>query len=357
MAGVPVVWIAQAPQDGVQAHALRSWGLAHGVETAFPAEGQRKGSPDAEPGRDDARVADDVEATLDRARDAIAARDADAADSALSAAESGLRAHPELPQAAWLMAEVERTRASRWRRISPPDLEAATRAWLRAEALDGGRAPGLGEEASASHPLAATLTIRTVPDGAVAWLDGALLENPSSTDGTSEAPRRHGQELVATHAGPHVLALTLDGSPSWARWIDLPAGPSDLVVTAAGTPPCSASDLARASIVGDAVVAGAVRCEQWIAVAPGSGGGAAATIRVARCGQGRCGLLLEWSDSPAWSWAPPPERAVAGWPAWATWGLVGAGAAIVAGVVVVASGALQPGETQTLFVGNGIRKQ
>jgi hypothetical protein len=291
-------------------------------------------------------VAADVEALLDRAHDAIAARDADATDSAVSAAESALRAHPELPQAAWLMAEVERTRATRWRRIAPVDAEAAERAWLRAEALDGGRTAGLAEEPAQSHSAMAALTIDAVPDGTVTWLDGVAVASAEATG-------------VPTRAGPHVLAVTLapirttPGPVLWARWIDLPAGPSRVAVTAPGTTPCSTRDLSRASVAWDGVSAEAVRCESWIAVSAGSTPDA---LRIARCGRGTCSVFLEWSPSPSWSWSPPPTRPANGWPAWATWGIVGAGAAVVAGAIVVASGVLQPASTETRFASGGIAK-
>jgi hypothetical protein len=336
---VTVLWLASAQAPDLEAgrtRALKSWSLAHGVEIAPPRDEAPRGLAV------DYHLAADVEALLDRAHDAIAARDADATDSAVSAAESALRAHPELPQAAWLMAEVERTRSTRWRRIAPVDAEAAERAWLRAEALDGGRTTGLAEETAEGHAAAATMTIEAVPDGTIAWLDGVSVTDVSG---------------IPTHAGPHVLAVALaplgsaPGAVLWARWIDLPEGPSRVAVMVSGTTPCSSSDLARASLAGEAVSAEAVRCEQWIAVTAGS---APDAIRVARCGRGACGPLLEWTPSPAWSWSPPPARPAAGWPSWATWAIVGAGAAVAAGAVVVT--ALQPGSTETHFVIGGISK-
>src|SRR5258708_2982295 len=67
------------------------------------------------------------------------------ASNALKAAAL-LRAHRELPQAGWLMAEVERARAVRWLRVRPVDADAAARAWRRADALDGGRQPSVAEQ-------------------------------------------------------------------------------------------------------------------------------------------------------------------------------------------------------------------
>jgi hypothetical protein len=69
--------------------------------------------------------------------------------------------------------------------------------------------------------------------------------------------------------------------------------------------------------------------------------------------------LIEWNAAaPAnWTWTPPPQHPGGGWPTWATWGLVGAGAVIATGVVLVASGALQAAPTETRFVSGGIKVQ
>jgi hypothetical protein len=337
MGAVTVAWVAQAPEDdrGPEARALESWASAHGVELA-PARDETPRAIVV-----DLRVADDVDALLDRARDAIAARDANGADAALAGAESMLRVHPELPQGAWLMAEVERTRSTRWIRVLPADTEAAGRAWTRAQALDGGRTTGIGEEAARTEPAVAAMTVHTVPDGAEAWLDGAAVGGATG---------------VRTTAGPHLLQVVTRSRPAvlWARWLDLGAGPNTVDVSARGTTACSLADVSRAVLTGDAVDAQRVRCDDWIAVAPAESG----SIRVARCGPGRCGPLLEWRPSPAWSWTPPrPEPEAHAWPAWATWSLVGAGAVVATGVVVVASGLLQPASTETRFVTNGIKVQ
>jgi hypothetical protein len=320
---------------------VENWALAHGVRLAPPRDATPRGL------HVDLHVADEVEALLERAHDALAARDGAAADASLAAAESALRVHPELPHGAWLMAEVERTRSTRYRRVPPADAEAADRNWMRAEALDGGRTAGIGEDAAQRHAPAATITLRTVPDGAEAWLDGNLVGNAVAT---------------ATTAGPHLLHVTADGAVLSARWLELAAGMNTVEVVAIGTAACSSADVSRASLLdlggaGQAVDASRVRCEEWIAVAPGEAADRG-VIRVARCGPGRCGPLLEWRTSEAWSWLPPPERQPPGaWPAWATWTLAGAGAVVAAGVVVVATGVLAPGSTETRFVTGPIKTQ
>jgi hypothetical protein len=326
-----LVWVAPAPPDADQTRAVSSWALAHGVRLVAP-------NDEAAPSLTvDPRIADDVERLLDRARDAMVARDGEAVDRVLSAAASTLQAHPELPQAAWLMAEVERARSSRLRRIAPVDEAAAAAAWTRADALDGGRVVGVGEQGAASA-AAATLTLPAgLPPGATVLLDGS-----AAATGT-----------ISTRAGPHALVVVVDGSPSWASWIDAPAGTSSVQVSAPLIPACSKIDVARASTAGESIDATGVRCASWLA-AVGDGDG----IRVAVCAADHCGPLIAWRAPLPWTYAPPPEPSHrGGWPAWATWGLVGASAVVATGVVVLATGALKSAPTETQFVSGGVRTQ
>jgi hypothetical protein len=340
---IPLVWLEAAGPDADQSRALTGWARARGAELVLPSdEKPRAVALDA---RSTVDLADEVERLLDRVRDAIAGRDGEAADGGLAAAESLLRAHPELPQASWLMAEVERGRSSRFRRVQPLDGEAAERAWMRAEALDGGRVPGVGERSTAKSPAGATLALDPLPTKATLRLDGRL--QPA------------GATVVATHAGPHALVVTWNDVSVWAGWIDAPTGSSALHLTLPAPPPCSNGDVEAAHLVdGDsgAVDATGVRCAFWVAARSGP---RAASVRVALCEMDRCGSLVEWiAPSPAsWTWSPAPERAPGRWPSWATWGLVGAGAVIVTGVVVVASGILQAAPTEMRFVSGGVKAQ
>jgi hypothetical protein len=336
-APVALEWMAPAlAPDAEQSRALASWARAHGVRLELPGTERPRAMPV------DARVGDEVERLLERVRDALAGRDADAADHALAAAESTLRAHPELPQASWLMAEVERARSARFRRLPPLDDEAAERAWMRAESLDGGRLPGVGERGATAAPAEATITLQPVPAGATTWLDGR-----------ATTPR---SGVVTTHAGVHAVVITWDDAPVWATWIEVPPGSSTVHLAVTGPPPCSSGDLGLGRVAGGAVDAEHVRCGAWVAALPGP---RPSSVLVATCEADRCGALLEW-DAPVsanWTWTPPPAHAAGGWPTWATWGLVGAGAVIATSVVLVASGALQSAPTETRFVSGGIKGQ
>jgi hypothetical protein len=326
-----LVWIAPQPPDGGQARTIESWGRTRGLVLAAPRD-ERTPTLTVDP-----KLADDVESQLDRARDAIGARDGDTADRAIGTADALLRAHPELPQGAWLMAEVERARSARERRVPPVDDAAADRAWARAEALDGGRVAGLGEQMSSTHPAAATIAIDATPADSLVWLDGEPV---------------HGG-AVETHAGPHVLVATWNGAPVWAQWVDTPAGSSTVRIVAPVAPACSVDDVSRATLHGDAVDAAGVRCPTWVAAAPGADG-----VLFATCEREHCGPLLAWHPTASIPWQPPPEHHEGGWPSWATWGLVGVGAAVVGtAVAIVASGALKPAPTATQFVSGGVKKQ
>jgi hypothetical protein len=129
--------------------------------------------------------------------------------------------------------------------------------------------------------------------------------------------------------------------------------------------PCSAADLAGARVVDAtaavggtrAIAAEPVRCPVWVAATPGITAG---TIGVALCAAGRCGPLLDWRRPvlPLFSGAPvQPEDHASRWPAWATWTLVGAGAAIAASAAIVAAAALKARPTETVFVNGGLKTQ
>jgi hypothetical protein len=339
-----LVWIAPAPPDAAEARALDSWARAHGLTLEAPRDERPPALPVGPPS---AAVADQIEELLDRARDATAARDGDSIDRATHAAEDLLRAHPELPQAAWLMAEVERARSTRWSRVAPMDPEAAEREWVRAAALDGGRMPGLGEVGARSPPADAQLLV-AIPGGDEARLDGQ--RTPSTG-------------AVATHAGPHSLVVTVGGAPVWAEWIETPPGTSTFEADAPVASPCSTVDAAQASMTtesgaaGESLRVGGVRCARWVAGAPGPTPG---TLRIASCEGARCGPLLVWRDVQPWAASPVAPSRIGHdrhWPGWATWVLTGAGVAVATGIVIAASGALQPAPTETRFVTGGLKTQ
>jgi len=342
-----LVWLAPAQPTREERDALATWASAHGIRFAEP-------SDDALPGiAVDPQIAASVEDQLERARAAMAAADGSEVDAALSSAESLLRAHAELPEAAWLMAEVERGRSARWRRVPPMDLEAADRAWARAEALDGGRVAGLGERSaspppSSPRPSSPPPTSDLVIEGRTGtslWVDGE-----SALPGT-----------IRLREGPHAIVVTQNGAPVWATWVDLTAATSRIRPLARRVAPCSRPDLLQVAPAGETIVAHGVRCGRWVAAERGSVAGA---VRLSTCDHDQCGLLVEWRSRLATNGASlaadqgQSQRAVEGsrrgWPSWATWTLVAAGVAVAAGAIVLASGVWRSAPSETRFVGGGL---
>jgi hypothetical protein len=339
-ASATLAWVAPRPPDAQEMRSLSGWAAAHGVRLTPPS------TVDAVTVATNPGAPAEVETEIERARDSIAGRDGEGADRAVSRAESLLRAHPELPQAAWLMAEVERARSGRWRHVPPTDRTSADEAWMRAEALDGGRVPGVGEEGTSKHPAPATLTVELSPGDAQAWLDG----------------RPVAREAFETLAGPHALVVTRGGAPVWARWVDSPPGESRVRVVAQTAVPCSVRDvgLARISVDDGRLEAHDVQCPAWLAATAGAQPGG---VRVARCERDHCGPAMDWHAQAAWAWLPPPGRQTEPdrgrrWPAWVTWGVLGAGAAIAGGVAIgFATGAFQTAPSETRFVSGGVKRQ
>ncbi|MGH7269874.1 MAG: hypothetical protein ACREJ3_05535 [Polyangiaceae bacterium] len=345
-----LVWLAPDPPNLAQAEALSSFARARGLLLVRPGIVSRPRIPV------DDSAPSEIEDLLAQARESIVSGDAVATDRAISSAEVQLKSQALLPQAAWLMAEVERTRAARWRRIEPIDTQAANRAWMRAEALDGGRVPGLGEEAGAVHSGPATIDL-AVPAGDDAWLDGV------------PTPR-----AAVTRSGPHVLSVTSGGAPVWATWFYAPEGRSTVSADTPWPAPCSSGDMRGAALrelaSGSSAVtvldAASVRCGAWVAATAVTPRGGA--VRVALCVADRCGALIDWPPSSALLQLGPSgphrlgEQSVTSgtsrpWPAWASWATVGAGAAVLAGIVVFASGALQSTAGRSSFVSGGLKTQ
>lgn len=309
-ASATLVWVGEEPADAASSAALSAWARSRAIGLVAPAPLSRAALPL------DLGVAGTVEDLLASARDALTGRSGAEVDRALTAAQDLLSAHPDLPNAAWLMAEVERARAARWLRIAPTETQAAERASSRADALDGGRMAGAGEtEATMAQAATITLQMRHSREAQI-WIDGS----PVSTG------------AIESRSGPHAIVVTWLGAPIWAAWVETPPGASTVTLSDLDAPACSTADLEGAHVEGDRVDAELARCGRWVVATHGLAPG---SIRVATCEASQCGPLTEWRPSPVWSQPLTPERQRrAGWPAWATWGLVGTGVAVASGVVI-----------------------
>ncbi|HVJ91717.1 MAG TPA: hypothetical protein VM580_18075 [Labilithrix sp.] len=346
----PVVWLDDGGAREDAGRALAEWARARGIRL-------RSLDESAPSIPVDLSLADRTERELERAREAIGGADADTAERALARAESLLREHPELPQAAWLRAEVERTWSARFHRVEPRDEARAATAWANAQALDGGRVRGIGEaDGPPRARVKATLVVSGGRRSGVSLhLDGVPLEpdtTPSSHDGTDDAVYQ-----VALVPGDHHVLAVDDGRVAFASWMSIVGSEPPPTRLAIDGPACSRGRFAALRKREGRIDAKGVTCPRWVAAATGDKLG---SVFVARCEQDACGPLLEWRLSRFAKSAPlETHSTTARWPIWATWTLVGIGAAAATMTGLLAGGVFDPrpvpGEQR--FVFGGVRQE
>jgi hypothetical protein len=265
-------------------------------------------------------VARRAEATLDEAQTLASSLDEERALTLLAELERELLAHPELPQAAWLMAERHHV-AAEIRRKQPDGAGDAERLVASARALEGPRserfegAPGTTPAPDASSsPSPTLLSVRDLAPYDVLVLDGRAVAASERV-----APGRH-----------HARVLR-DSALAWSGWFDVPSGARvDKLLGVPARVACDSGDLARvkAGTRAPNTPAG-VQCSRWIAVRRGASG-----LEVSWCEGPRCtayGPLLreQIPVKPAPSIAP-----------WAAAAIVGA-ASVGAASILIASGAFE----------------
>jgi len=293
----PVVWMDAAPEQVPSI--LQTWASARGLRLVTPSEGGQRALAV------DPAIATRVEEDLRVSREMTTQHDADRAERALARAEALVRAHPEIPQAAWLLAEVERGWAARFIQLEPRDVERAGRHWRAAAALDGGRAPGVGEPTVAIESTVAFSIDATGPTEGMRW-DGDPI-----TSGPHEA-----------RPGMHQLVAQSNGDVVFAQWINVTTG-TTVHVALPSAEPCSRVDFATPS---------SVRCPSWTLAKRGD---VAGTFIVRTCAGSACGAeLLVAPLSRIGPEIPPITHH--GLPVWAAWTLAGVGivaAGAAAGVI------------------------
>lgn len=315
MIDAPLVWDGGA-QTGPIPSVLQTWAAARGLRLVLPRPGGRHAVAV------DPALAARVEERLHAARELVTQHDADGAERALARGETLLLAHPELPEAPWLLAEVERGWAARFSRLEPIDAARAARAWRQADALDGGRLPGIGEPAPPPRAPSAPFSITLTGPSRSAELrfDGRVI-----SPGAQAAP-----------PGLHQLVATVDGRVVFAEWVFV-VPHADVRVALPAPEPCSAEDLAGP----------APACATFVRVRAGATRGA---YQVCECERdGGCGPEL--AIAPVWT-APPEHHGVVrhGLPAWAAWTFAGAGVVLGAIAAGAIGWAALPSTTRTVFV-------
>jgi hypothetical protein len=236
-----------------------------------------------------------IESSLEEARSAAASLEQSRALSALERAEHVLREHPELPQSAWLMAEILEQSAE-IESTAPDGADGAAALRQRATVLEGPRAAPFSDRAperDARIVDARQLTIDGLePGDALSW-DGVL------------AP----EGALMTEAGEHHARVARGGRLLWAGWLKLEATQTRLRLPVPETVPCSLDDIGGSYFAGGrAVPAPHARCANYVLARARAGG-----IEVALCEREQCGTVVIWQHSRA-SVAPAATAKKTIWP-------------------------------------------
>lgn len=270
----------------------------------------------------------DIEGRLDEARTLASSLDQERALALLAAIERDLGEHPELPQAAWLLAEHHRIAADT--RAGDPTQTAEVAALTHAAlVLEGARAPAFGAPADAE---AAALP------GVQLNVRDLTARDTLELDGVSGGASR----LIAP--GVHQVRVLRDGALVYARWLTL-GEHVDVKLGVRPITPCSTEDLAGVGAEADTVsITHPIACSRWLVARRAPTG-----LELASCRGPRCSHFTP---------LVPPRRAHAGLPPWATILLAASGAAATGFVTAWASGTFEHQATpapKTMFVYGGLR--
>ena len=269
-----------------------------------------------------------IEDLLEQARTLSGSLDEERALDQLAQAERLIYDHPELPQAAFLLAEAASQQAEVSERTGQPRLAAVQR--LRAEVIEGKRAEtytaNAPPESDATSSVARMIQVHGLARADVLEWNGA--RQPSAK--AMAAPGEH-----------HVRVLRF-GDNVWSGFVTVPLTGESIGLDVPPPEPCTRADLAMVSVRGQQIVGSeGVRCAQWIAARPAERG----AIEVALCHGERCGKLRLWqAGDGALLTAPLHPDPGWRWPVWATYLTIGIGVAATTGAVLWQSGAFDEPE-------------
>jgi hypothetical protein len=265
-----------------------------------------------------------IEALLAAARTAIGALRTSEADSALSEAEALIRTHSELPQAAWLLAEHHALAAER---VHDEDGRASRELLIAAAVLEGERGEAFRDvvlpSADIEPPPEHELPLLGVYARDRVECDGLTVSNP-----------------LYVRPGEHHVRVLRAERLLWSGWVSIAEEATSVDLSLPAPAPCSADDLSgtQNSERGPEPQP-ETRCADW-AVARRHG----TKLEVARCHAARCGAWqrVEASRAPHREKLPDSPQGI---PRWLTYAAVGAGTALVAGLVLAQSGAFSASDS------------
>jgi len=257
-----------------------------------------------------------LEALLEEARNAAASLEQSRALAALQRADHLLRDHPELPQSAWLMAEILELSAE-VESTAPDATDAKSALRQRATALAGPRAAPFSDQAPEAEPAREALRPVSV--------DGVEPGDTLEWDGVAAATS------VVTTTGEHHARVARNGRLLWAGWAQLAATETRLRLPVPETVPCSTDDIGEGHFqAGLAVAAPHARCTSYVLARVHPGGG----IDAALCERDACDQVQLWAPAQ-----PQPTLSDGKQKLWPYWVAASAGALAITGIVLWRSGA------------------
>lgn len=279
-----------------------------------------------------------LERDLEHARIAATSLEETRALEELHKVSGALRAHPELPQCAWLMAEalaLEIEIRSR-QGTDTTDLERQRRL------LEGARATRYSAEASASPT-----ELATEPRPIESLKLTGLADRDRIEWNGGELPTRSPTVGVGVH---HVRVLRA-GRAVWAGWVSVTPGHRAVALPAPPLEACSQDDFEGVRFEANGIAASGVRCALWVAAREAGAG-----VELALCRGSACERPVRWPPvrrQPARRLAPAsgPEQGST-WPYFVVGGTL---AAAVTGLVLWQVGAFEDDEeTRARWVFGGV---
>jgi len=238
-----------------------------------------------------------IEILLEEARNAAASLEQSRALGALERAQHVLREHPELPQSAWLMAEILEQSAE-VESTAPDGAEAANALRKRAAALEGPRAAPFSDRAPEREREQGSIGTQPL------HIEGLEPGDALEWDGVQTEPN------VSSAAGDHHARVSRGGRLLWAGWLELAAEGRSIRLPVPETVACSPDDIGQSYFAaGRAVAAAHARCESYVLARAREGG-----IEAALCERERCGKVVIWEHLQAGAATPPPPSKAPLWP-------------------------------------------
>lgn len=309
---------------------LHAWAAARQAQLQAPIESTSASY--------DPALVTETERLIEDARIALGALDPDSALAKLTEAEQLLLKRPDLPQSAWLLAEVLKLRADA---LSDDPAHESEVQELRRQVL------GLGGQREAAYATEAGLGGR--PPSRARRVIGLLPRDELEVDGRPASGR------IDVSAGLHQMRVLRRDRAVWAGWVTVHPKATRVYVSPPPVEPCSLDDLSATDVTATSVrPEPGTHCQRWAVARPAPGGGVrGGGIEVASCRRESCGPFLTWRYSaPKVSFSSHPHASR--WPAWASYLALGVIAATATGVVLWQAGAFEsppPGQTYWVYEG------